>query len=517
MSQATTETPAKPSDSLRKRYAAKLSANVLGAPLTLATQSLATRLVGVDGYGTFSLLTNFFQGLTGLLDAGVSTCFYTKLSQRPTDLGLKLVITRLFLGLTLVATAFCLVAFATGWSKWIWLGKHAGDVWLALAYSLALWGSQLIGLMIDAHGLTVWGEKLRLLQRVFALTLLAGMFWRHWNSLGAFFGANISAVLFVAAGWWWVMRREGFPVWPVGQLDIEARRECAREFWRYSQPLVVYAAVGFVAGYGERWLLERFGGTTQQGFYGLALQTSAVCFLFISAMTPLFTREFAIAHGRDDQKRMTMLFERLAPAFYAVAAYFSLFVCLEAKEIALLAGGDKFRGAGPALAVMALYPIHQTYGQLNGSVFFATGNTRRYRNIGVLTMITGLLFTAWVLAPRRVGGLELGSTGLAYKMVLIQFLSVNLQVWWNARLLGLSFRRILIRQVAVVVAFGTVAWLSRFIVARAVTSMWPAFFLSGFAYTLACGGLLVAWPRLVNVSREELTGRLRAGLNFARG
>ena len=126
----------------------------------------------------------------------------------------------------------------------------------------------------------------------------------------------------------------------------------------------------------DRWLLQVFSGSVQQGLYGLSYQIGAICFLFTGAMTPLITREFSIAYAKQDIPHMAYLFRRYIPLLYGIAAFFSCFIAMQAENVAYIFGGAKFHDAALAIAIMSLYPIHQTYGQLGSSVFYATAQTR---------------------------------------------------------------------------------------------------------------------------------------------
>ena len=67
------------------------------------------------------------------------------------------------------------------------------------------------------------------------------------------------------------------------------------------------------------------------------------------------------------------------------------FLVVQADKVTYLMGGKNFQGAHLAVAIMVFYPIHQTYGQLSGPVFLATGETARFRNIGIIFMLLACL------------------------------------------------------------------------------------------------------------------------------
>lgn len=167
-------------------------------------------------------------------------------------------------------------------------------------------------------------------------------------------------------------------------------------------------------------------------------------------MTQLIMREYSIAHSQGDLGQTRRLFKRYVPMLFTLTAYFAAFISMQAETVIWILGGSAFAAAGPAMMLMAMYPVHQTYGQLNGALLFATGKTRLYRNIGVAAMITGLIMTWGLLAPSAEGGLAAGSLGLAVKMLLLQFVTVNIQLWFNLKDIGLKFRFYLLHQVGVV-------------------------------------------------------------------
>ena len=75
-------------------------------------------------------------------------------------------------------------------------------------------------------------------------------------------------------------------------------------------------------------------------------------------MTPLFMRELSIAHENKDLDKMKRMFRRYMPILYAITAYFSCFIAVEADKVVYIFGGNRFNGAIIAVAIMAFYPIH---------------------------------------------------------------------------------------------------------------------------------------------------------------
>jgi O-antigen/teichoic acid export membrane protein len=224
-------------------------------------------------------------------------------------------------------------------------------------------------------------------------------------------------------------------------------------------------------------------------------------------MTPLITRELSIAYGKKDFQEMARLFRRYIPMLYAIVAYFACFIAVEASKVTFILGGAKYQHATLAVMIMAFYAIPQTYGQLSGSVFYASGQTGLYRNIGITFMLIGLPVTYFLIAPHDMLGLNAGATGLAIKTVLLAFIGINVQLYFNAKFLKLSFWRYVGHQlfcvgcllgIAIVAAFGVdkVLGFSKSII--------TSFIIAGSLYTLMVIALVYFLPVVFGIRREDV-------------
>lgn len=497
------------SDSLRRRYSFKLLSNVVTLAGNFVTQLLVPRALGPALYGDYSFLTNFFTQVTGFFDAGTSTGFYTRLSQRQQDRGLVRFYALIVGAVLAVVAGLAAVVFAARLQTLLWPGQTGRYIWMALGFSWLLWCHQVVGQMLDAFGLTVPGELMRMAQKLLGALVLVALFLAGVLSLASFFAYQYATLALLIGLWAVVLSRYGRSLLPTESLPEASLRRYGAEMYEFAAPLAVMGMANLIFGIADRWLLQWFAGSSQQGFFGLSVQIGAICFLFTSALVPIWMREMAIAHSRGDIGSMRRMFLRYVPLLYAVAAYFAVFVAWQGGRIATLFGGRAFAGAGAAVAIMALYPVHQTYGQLSGTVLLVTGQTKLYRNLAVITASVGVPATLWLLGPRRLGGLDLGATGLAIKMIAIQFIGVNLQLWFNARMLRLRFGALVGEQLASVALFGVAGWVAVAATSRIVGALVPNLLASGAIYTLLCTLAVVAFPRLCGFSRGELWREVR--------
>ena len=487
----------------QRRYLAKLSTNLAGLALNFVNISVLPRALGPVTYGGFEFLTAFFQNVSASTDMGTSSALFTKLSRRNQDAGLL----RFYLWYALfVALAFVLLVSAVGvvgGRARVWPGLSWRYILLAAALGYLLWLSEVARKVIDAFGLTVSGELVVLGFRAAGALVVLGLFFGGWLNLTALFVKELALAGALMAGMVWLARRH----WGEHLRERAMRtpgEQVRREFWAYSSPLIMYSLAGVAAGLADRWLLQTFAGSEEQGFYGLAYRLSAVSLIFSVAMTQLLQREFSRAHGQADLASMQQLFRRYVPLLYVITAYFAVFISAQAGTVVSLMGGDAYAAAVPAAMVMALFPIHQTYGQLSGSVFYATDQTALYRNIGVLSMLIGLAMTWFILAPHEYGGLGAGSRGLAAKMVIAQFLGVNLQLWFNLKHLRLNFRWYFAHQVLVVSLFLGLAWTSVALVNAAGWPSLPSFIASGALYSVLVAAICFQWPEISGLARHDV-------------
>lgn len=489
-------------DSLRKRYAYKLFTNGAGLVVSLAIQALIPRGLGPRAYGDYSYLTNFFTQVVGFFDTGTSLAFYTKLSQRPREHAMVAFYfcfgTFVFATLLLITTLLS----SSPLSILVWPNQKNKFIYLAFGLGILLWFVQILGNMADAYSITVKAELIKVVQKVIGLLLIVSLFSMGLLNLENYFLVQYALALFLGIALLRLMRRQGV----LGTLSPVKLASYVKEFYHYCHPLFIYSLVALLAGLFDRWLLQRYGGSIQQGFYGLSFQIGAVCFVFTSAITPLIMREFTIAFAKQDLLQMAHLFRRYIPLLYGIAAFFSCFIAVEASNVAYIFGGAKFHYAALAITIMAFYPIHQTYGQLSGSVFYATAQTRLYRNIGIVFMIIGLPITYFLIAPKDMMGLNAGSTGLAVKMVLVQFFGVNVQLYFNLKLFKLPFWKYFAHQIFCVASLLLVAYVSVGSIdyLQSSTNIVINFILSGALYSLLVAGFTLLVPALFGLTRNDV-------------
>jgi len=504
-------------DTLKKRYIYKVIANVITGAAGVVTQALISRGLGVVQYGNFNFLTDFFAQFLAFLNAGTSTAFYTKLSKRPQES--KLVVFYMAY-IHVAAIAALLIAggiILAGGQTWVWPGQQVEFVLLALLFAAVNWFYSSMNDMVDAYGLTVRAEKVKALQRLAGIVVMVGLFGLQWINMRTVFGFNYGILLISIGSFIYISAKHhhGFTLTRLTKTEIKGY---LGEFYSYSKPMMVFSLFGLGIAIFDRWFLQVVGGGVQQGFYSLSFKISAICFLLTGAMTQLIMREFSVAHAKHDVPEMARLFRRHIPLLYGITAIISCFICVNADKVSIIIGGKEFKEALIPVALMALYPIHQTYGQLSSAVFFATDQTRLYCNVSAIALMIGVPLTYVLLAQPSHGGLGMGAIGLALKMVIANILTNNVLLYFNAKYLRVSFGWYLGHQIVSVLTFLLCAFIVTWGLDQFLSTghILLRFLLAGVGYLVVTAAAVKIFPGLLGLRSADIDLVLAKVKGFSR-
>lgn len=497
----------KKEDTLRKRYLFKVSANFINSGISAIIQLIVPRSLGPAVYGNFGFMTAFFDNIVNSFSLGSSYWFYTRLSQRKNDKKIIVFYQIVMAIIIFLVLIFVFVTIITNINQKIWPDQSKQIIYLAVVYSIMMWVLDVNSKNMDAWVLTVNAEKVKVIERIIGLVIILILFILNKLNLFTFFIYHYFIITLLMFLYAFIARKSGHSVPVRINIKKEEGKKYARDLYQYTYPLAIYTIASLAAGIVDRWLLQRFGGSIQQGYFTLSLKISAIIVLFTSSLTPLLMREFSIAFGRKDLKNMRVMFGRYLPMMCAITAYLSCFVATQYDKITLIFGGGKYKDAGLVVMIMAFYPIYQAYGQLTSTVYFAIGQTKLYRNIGIFSIVLGLPVVYFFLAPKNMFGLDSGAIGLAIKMVIISIITVNILLYFSTKFLKLSFGKFLLHQIASIVIMLSFAVLSKIGIDRIPIlgeNVILSFLLSGIVYTILVALTSNYFPILFGMDKESL-------------
>jgi len=491
-------------DSLKKRYSIKLFASIISGIIGAILIAIVPKALGPIAYGQFVYLQDFFMKIIGFLDMGSSIAFFTKLSARATR---KELITFYFIYaflILLIISTFIGIVKYFDYTNYILPDIPIEYVFIGLFFGFFTWFTQIFIKISDAYALTVSVELIKIGHKIVSLFLLLYfIYFTAFNLEIYFYFHYIALFSFLFVLTLLFIKKDIFS--DIFNFQFSIIR-LTKEFIEYCQPLVLYSIAGVIVGLLDIWLLQKYAGSEQTGFYGLAYSLAAMCFIFTSSMTPIITREFSKSYEQKDIRNMRKLFFRYIPMLYSLAAYFGVFISMQSETVLAIFTDDKFQDAYLVLAIMAFYPVHQTYGQLSGSIFYATGQTKLYRNIGLISMLMGI-----ILSFLFIYLFDMGAVGLAWKMILGQVIGVNIQLYYNAKFLRFNMMRFISHQIYSILFFVVLAYISTHIFSCVSNVLY--FLISGILYTIFVIIWVCIFPQIFATNRNEIKNMFNKMIN----
>lgn len=421
------------STSVKTRFLVSVVANGIRAIIGFTSSLLVARGLNPAGYGDLMFLMGSFVAVRSLLDMGTSSAFYTFLSRHTRGhrfylsyfswLTLQFFITLLLVALIIPDSIF----------ERVWLDNSREIVIIAF---LATFMQQQIWQTV-----TQIGESMRKTVRVQLLNLFIAMTYLVMVSLLLVSGSlSVVSVLlliifqYVVTTLWafWFLREDR-----VERVEKDASfKQILREYWVYCKPIIVVSLVSVLYDFADKWMLQRFGGASQQGYYQIAAQFSAISLLATTSILNIFWKEVAEAWAKCDSIRVAMLYNKVSRGLVMLGAIITGFLLPWSKQIVTIFLGPAYLDAWPVLAIMLLYPIHQSMGQIGNVTLMASGNVQKYMIVRIINLLVATVITYFVLAPSSgvlIPGLGLGAIGMASKTVLLGVVLVNIQAWFVAR------------------------------------------------------------------------------------
>lgn len=503
------------SESIKIRFLTTLFVNIGRIGLNVLAGIIIARGLDPSGYGNFNFLLVSFSSIIHLMDMGTSTGFYTFLSQRKRSEEFYLYYVLWIVIQFLLVLVFIGLVFPEFLVDKIWLGHTKGRIILAFLASFMMNKVWLTATQAgEAIRATVIVQLHNIILSGLYLCLVITMVFLHRLTIANLF----TSIVFLYLLFTFILAKrlkDNLIGTEEGKLP-----NIIREFKVYCTPLIIYGIVSFAYSWADVWLLQKYGGAVQQGFYSVGLRFSAICLIATTSMLQVFWKEIAEAHDQGDTERLYYLYARISRSLCFVAAVGACFLVPFSKEILVLFLGTKYEAGWLCLAIMFLFPIHQSLGQINGSYFHATAETKLYSKIGIIRMAISVPVTYFFLASPSalIKGLGLGSVGLALKMVVLNIISVNILGYFICKISQwkfdflYQFESIGLLLVASFMVKWFVGWVSHF----SGVFLHPLVFiiLCVPIYILMVGMILYLFPRLSGMGRGEILNLVRVSYGY---
>jgi O-antigen/teichoic acid export membrane protein len=312
---------------------------------------------------------------------------------------------------------------------------------------------------------------------------------------------------------YWVLRDD-----QVHLSDNDATlQQIILEYWVYCKPLILLALITFLYDFADKWMLQKYGGSTQQGFFQIANQFAGAVLLATSSILSIYWKEIADAWAKLDYARISRLYRKATRGLVMLSAIVAGLVLPWSEQVVVVLLGSTYAQAWPVLAIMLLYPIHLPMGIIGGSTLLAIGQTKKHTLICVAGMLVSLPFAYLMLAPITGGGWAMGAWGLALKLLSMNVISTNIQAWIIARHSGWKFDWLF--QVVGIPLMIALGFFVKFLMGLAwnlndinVIKLLAPVALTCFLYTFFAIWAIWLFPWLVGLERKEIKNMLTSSV-----
>jgi len=504
------------SESVRSRYAITLGAQVFRLLLSLISATIVPRALGPAVYGNYSFLLSTSSTLRGVLDTGTQQAFFTFSSQEHASGSLTRLYALVLCVQFSIVFAFIGLAGATGRTEWLWHAQRLDQIFLVTVLDWLMFLALSLQQLGDSKGLTAYqqliGAAVALLTVVGLLLLRVtdtlSFYTFVWLSLA---GAGLNCA--VLGYRLLVVNRALF--WN-GVITV---RNYAARWWRFTKPLIALQYYLPLVSYLGLFLIQKWYGSEEQGYYALALQWCAFAMVFTNSGIWIFWREVAHHTASQDLRVAAGIYEQFSRLFFFLALVLSFWLSASSGLLVQVVAGERFRAAAGVLAIMAFYPVSQTLSQLTMVSLKAMERTGSYARWSLLLSVPDVLLTYILLAPpsAAVPGLHLGAVGLALKTAVYGLVSVQVYDWLNCHFLGIRYAAILGRRILAIVTVGVIAGallgVGGPLLRRSGIGSITALGLSSCAYALIIAASIWLYPGLAGLTRAQLI----RGLGSLRG
>lgn len=446
------------------RYLAKLISNIVTVGINFLTLTFITRALTPIDYSQYEFVTAIFTNLISGTAVALPIAYFVWASKndKQESLGIATWLTLSFYTVQFLAFfVFALISIAGDFAVLFWPGVTSSVLLLGLAFASSNAVLDIFARLGDARALTKQTEIRKTVQSCLRCIAVIVLVYARLLDSVLLLGVSIAVNLFGIITVYSIMRKAGVNALPRMSFwqQTDERKNYIHFLIDYLKPLIAFTLLGVAVGIVEKWLVQK-SGSEQFGYYALAFKICTLSSLFLSAATPIFTRDIARLRATADVPAIRSAVGRLK-YFLAMATIFSTITFTYAPELVyIIGGGTKFASAVLILKILAFYPIHQTLGQFCSSYFFAASQTRLYSRIQAVSAVAGCALSYFLLAPKSwmISGLDLGAEGYSWKIIISNIFGNLALLWFVTKDTEDSFKKWIGFQVVVIGQQFLIAW-----------------------------------------------------------
>lgn len=471
-------------DSPQQRVLITFISNIAKSGFGFLTALILARGFGPAKYGEYSFILATFSAVAYLIDVGGASAFYSHISRRLRGKEFYLIYAA-WMAVQFMLTSLILLVLAPA-NVLQTLLMSGERLTLFMAFCAVFAQQQCINaltMILESDRKTIKSQTILLVGSMYYMATMFVYSQVAHLSMNMAFAIMLSQQLLVGL----LLCKFGWVVVSRSMTVAESWVECWREYWVYCRPLIPGAVFAFLYSYSDRWLLQRFAGSVEQGYFQVSMQFSVIAMVFTTSILRVFAKELAAAVGEGDKDGLVRIYRYAYVMTVLVVSFVAGMIAPWADEIIWLALGGSYAGAANVFIVLLIYPVYQSLGQIAGTFLMSVGQTALHSVVSISVIIASLPLGFVLLAPGELYGFNMGSLGLALKLCLISFMSVNFLNFALAKKNG--FKVDYYSQLAIPIFLG-IGFLSKHIVSlcfEGVTQFTGSVFVNAALATLLYG------------------------------
>ena len=444
--------------SFTKDLSYKLSTQAISFTVSIVTMGIVARTLGPFSYGIYNFITDFFQKFQKLILAGSMTGYYVKLSKNNDNAFAGSYHLYLFF-LIPISLFLVLLAFYLNISGFIWPDKNLKYI---------LYGCTIVLLSVQNKGLSSTydgANETRYFERLLSLSYLINgvsifaLFYFNYLNLDSYFIFNI--MLQLSLGLLGIVLALKKKIIILATDSSKKIYSHLKEIFTFSRPLVFYAIFIFFVGIADRWLIEFFYGSYEQGIFSIAFKLSSLILLLAAPFEKLLLRESSSI--AKDKTSLKVFVETCLPLILFVGIAIASFLSINGDKILILIGGEAYSDA-----FICLYMLSFAFGLNFATHFMANINLAQEKTlthvfIGVPIYIISLALSCYLLIPNDFSPELKSYDSVALKTLIVVIFHFFLVTFIVVKRLKLEISYLMIRIIFIPTLIIALSFLARFI------------------------------------------------------
>ena len=500
------------------RYIYTLISTIGRIALAVITSIILPNAIGPRAMGTIAFGQTIVQTLRGVFDFNISSTFFNiSASKRQSGGVTRLLLRIIFFQIIISLLILILLCFTIAGNEII-QGTPFLVLILLLGIEWTLYLTNLSNQLGDAKGISKWPQILILVSNSIMTLIIIALAIMKTLTVSTYLVTTFTFGLLNCVSVMTFLYQTNYDtIWmKVGKENLKSLLKATIKI---SIPLTIASYYGMGIEFFEKFLIQYKYGPEEQSYFYIANKWAAIIIIFLSSSMQIFWQSLVKNIADGDLKKAGETYLRLDGLLFYIVITLALAWSFIGKEMLTFLLGKDFENAGKILVVMAFYPVAQVFGQIGTTVAVASGRSKEFMMMNIITGTVGLIISYFLLVSKNsyIPGLELGSFGLAIKTAIYGLVAVQPITYLNCRYLSISYHKIMFQKIKI--------FLSLFIILLMLTVIGNLFlpFVSvilesmakAIFFVFAAGILLFMRPAFCGLNENDLN-RIKNSLVFMR-